>query len=330
MAKKQQATRSAVGGGGRAGPKPAKAPSIFTRWPADHHYALVQSWHHLAARPVATAMTLSVIAIALALPATLIVLLTNLDRATEGWGEAGQITVFLEAGSTEDQANAMAGGLTADAAVDSVDTLSPDQALADFQALEVYDPALDLLDENPLPWTLLITPRPDAEPGELERLLAVLDVEPQVEMAQFDRQWFARAKAVLAIAHRVTWLLGILLGLAVVLIVGNTIRVGIENRRAEIDISRYMGASDGFVRRPFLYGGLWQGVLGGLLAWLLVVVALLSLHGPVARLGDTYGEQPFALTGLGATGSLTLVGVAVTLGVAGSWLAVSRHLSTSG
>ncbi len=287
-----------------------------------------ESFAQLGLRPVATAMTLAVIAIALALPATLSVLLDNLDRASANWSEAGQITVFLEKSATQTQAEALAETIRQDGAVTSVETLSPDQALADFQALETYDPALELLEDNPLPWTLAVAPRDDVESGELERLLGVLDVEPLVELAQFDREWFARAKAIITVAQRVTTMLAILLGVAVILVVGNTIRMGIENRRAEIQISRIVGASDGFVRRPFLYGGFWQGLLGGLLAWSLVTIALLSLRDPIRRLGATY-DADYQLQGLGLTGFLVLLGISLLLGVAGSWIAVGRHLSST-
>jgi cell division transport system permease protein len=195
-----------------------------------------------------------------------------------------------------------------------------------FNEQSGFGDALKFLDENPLPIVLSVQPIVDqAQPVALAQLLKTLQQEKFVDIAQLDLQWVQRLYAILDILRRGVWIIGGLLALAVLLIVGNTIRLDIENRRAEIEVAKLIGASNAFIRRPFLYTGLWYGVLGGVMAWLLTTVALLLLDEPVRRLSSLY-QSGFELSGLGLGNTFSLLALSCALGLAGSWLAVGRHL----
>jgi cell division transport system permease protein len=201
------------------------------------------------------------------------------------------------------------------------------EALAEFRRLSGFGEALDLLGENPLPVVLLLQPSQRASTPEGAAALADrLGKLPEVDMAQLDLEWVRRLHAMTRTAERGIWVLVTLLSLAVLLIVGNTIRLEINNRRQEIEITKLVGATNAFIRRPFLYDGLWYGILGGLIAWLLITLSLLLLQGPVADLAGLYDSQ-FDLAGLSLGGSLVVLGGSGLLGLAGAWLAVGRHLA---
>ena len=152
-----------------------------------------------------------------------------------------------------------------------------------------------------------------------------LSALPGVELAQLDVQWVKRLHAILQIIRRSVTALAALLSLAVLLVVGNTIRLDILNRRAEIEVTKLIGATDGFIRRPFLYGGIWYGLLGGILALALSGAALLLLREPVAQLSSLYASA-FRLRMFDWRLAALVLGGGATLGWLGSWLAVGRHL----
>ena len=269
-------------------------------------------------------MTLAVIGIALALPAGLHALLANLQAVTAGWQGEARLSLFLERSVPEARARALAAELRRRPDVRAVELITPEQALAEFRALSGFGEALDALDENPLPAVLAITPAED-DPEALAALAARLRALPEVELAQLDLEWVRRLHAILALARRGVAVVAALLAVAVLLVVGNTIRLEIQNRREEIVVAKLIGATDGYIRRPFLYSGLWHGLIGAALAWLLVEGALTLLRGPAARLAELYGSA-WRLTGLDARASLLLVAGGALLGLAGAWLAVGRHL----
>jgi cell division transport system permease protein len=201
------------------------------------------------------------------------------------------------------------------------------EALAEFQADSGFGDVLQALDENPLPSVIIVQPRPEySEPRGMGQLVEGFKGYGEVDIAQYNLQWVKRLYAMMEIVQRGVLVLAGLLSVAVLLIVGNTIRLGIQNRRSEIEIAKLFGATDAFIRRPFLYSGLWYGLVGGLIAMALVSVAVALLARPVTLLAELYYSE-FPLQGLGATPSLAVVGAGALLGLGGSWLAVGRHLS---
>lgn len=271
-------------------------------------------------------MTVAVVGIALALPAGLQLLVSN-GRALAGqWDTAIELSVYLEGGVTADEARRMAANLEADDTIASVRLITAEQAWQSLETAGGLGQALAALDENPLPHTLVIVPAAGRDtPEAVSELAARLRDSLPAELVQADTEWVARLHAMLDVLRRVVLLAGLMLALGVGLIVGNTIRLDIQARRDEIEVAKLIGATDAFIRRPFLYSGLWHGLLGGLLALALVSLSLWALEGPVARLAGLYGTG-FRLVGPGPAGALALTAAGALLGWGGSWLSANRNL----
>ncbi|HJX18687.1 MAG TPA: permease-like cell division protein FtsX, partial [Acidiferrobacterales bacterium] len=275
--------------------------------------------------PLATLLTLTVIGITLALPSGLFVMLDNLERVSAGWDRGAQASLFLKRSVTEAGARKLAQQIRAMSAVAGVDYISREAALVEFRKQSGFGTALNALDSNPLPAVLVVRLAVADDPAAVAPLMKTLAGLPGVDLAQLDIEWLQRLTALLRLAERAVAMLAVLLSLAVLLIIGNTIRLAVVNRRTEIEIIQLVGGTPGFVRRPFLYSGLLQGMLGGLLAWLLVEASLLLLSGPARELAGLYGSN-FALTGLGADQGLFLTLAGALLGWIGSRLAVGWQL----
>lgn len=291
-----------------------------------HAQVLFYSLGRLYRNRYASLLTIAVIGIALALPTGLYVLLMNLQQVSGGWNRAAQISLFLKPSVSDAQAEKLAARLHDWPQIAAVSVITRAQGLAEFQRLSGFGSALKALGENPLPAVLVIRPsETHSRPDAVQALMTKLRALKTADTVELDMQWLKRLFALMAIGQRAVLVIGGLLALAVLLIVGNTIRLDIQNRRDEIEITKLIGASDAFIRRPFLYHGLWYGLLGGLAAWLLVDVSLWLLQGPVQRLATLY-QSGFELSSVSAAGVLGLLALSGLLGWLGSWLAVGRHL----
>ena len=300
--------------------------NVLAAYLTHHLRVFVASLGHLTRNPMPTFMTSAVIAISLALPAGLYVALGNVGQLGASWDTSTQVSLYLKTDASLKQAETLAARLRLHKSIKSIDIIDKQAGFEQFKQVSGFGDALKFLDGNPLPIVLAVQPIVDPEqPQQLDRLVRQLQQEKQVELAQLDMQWVKRLYAILAIAQRAIWVIGGLLALAVLLIVGNTIRLDIENRRAEIEVAKLIGASNAFIRRPFLYTGLWYGLIGGALAWLLTSLALALLSGPVQQLSRLYSSD-FALSGLSAGNVASLLLISCGLGLVGSWLAVGRHL----
>lgn len=287
-----------------------------------HRLSARDALRRLLRAPFGSLLTVLVLAVALSLPALLYVVLDNvrvLAGAVEG---QAQLSLFLKLDVDEKTQRALASRIEARADVARVQVITRDAALAEFRAQSGYAEALELIDGNPLPGVLVVQPKQvaDAEP-----LRAALAKEKNVDSVQLDSAWLQKLSAILVIGERLAQALAAAFVLAVLLVVVNSIRLAVENRRDEILVSRLVGATDAWVRRPFLYTGLWFGLAGGLLSAALVSGLVFWLDGPVARLAALYGST-FELHGPGLVGLPLLVIAGALLGVAGAWLAVGRHL----
>ncbi|MGQ9659751.1 MAG: permease-like cell division protein FtsX [Thermochromatium sp.] len=306
-----------------------RTPRLLERlgiWLNQHLQTLIETLGRLRANPVPSAMTVAVIGISLALPAALYVLSQNLRLMTGGWDQTAAISLFLNLDLDDQTAAALAQQLSGWEEIARVNLITRDQALAEFRDLGGFEDALDKITKNPLPNVLAIYPTPEhADPDRLaalqERLLAL----PEADFARMDTLWLQRLQAILDLGEVIALLLGGLLGIGVLLIVGNTIRLEILNRRIEIEIMELVGATAAFIRRPFLYTGAWYGLLGGLTAWFLVTLLILILQGYVLRLASLYHSE-FRLSGLGLADTGAMLGAGILLGLIGSWLAVNQHL----
>jgi cell division transport system permease protein len=276
--------------------------------------------------PFSNFMTVLVIAIALALPAGLQILLDNGKSLSQSWDGASRISLYLKIDLNESQTKQLADEIRQNLAVERVDVILPEKALADFSARSGFADAIAELDSNPLPPTLVIQPATShTSPAASEKLLAQFLKRSEVVQAQLDLDWIRKLYALLQLAEKAATALGVALGLAVLLIVGNTIRLSVQNRREEIEVVKLVGATDAFIRRPFLYTGFWYGLLAGLLCWIILEISLLWLQDPVADLAGLYQSQ-FAISGLNMLKSLQLISFSCGLGLLGSWLSVGRHI----
>jgi cell division transport system permease protein len=275
-------------------------------------------------QPGGTVLTVLVIAIALALPAGLRVFVNNAGALSEGWEGAADFTVYLGMDLDATRAQQLADEIAARADVADATLISRDEALQEFRAQSGFGEALDALQENPLPHTLVVRPA-GTDVGMVERLALELDSLDETALVQVDTEWVARLQSILSLITRVVDIATVLLGLAVVLVIGNTIRLEINTRRGEIEVSKLVGGSDGFIRRPFLYLGFFYGLAGALAAALMILTALLLIRPPVRELAQLYASN-YTLTGLSARETLILLGGGATLGWVGAWLAAARHL----
>jgi cell division transport system permease protein len=291
-----------------------------------HAQVLIGSLGRIVHQPVAALMTMGVIAVALALPLFLSLLLQNARSATGSWNEAYDLSVYMDKKASAVRVQALAKQLRQRGDVAAVRIITAEQALAEFRSDSGFGTALDALEDNPLPDTLVVTPTLAAStPQGTESLKVAIAAMSDVQTVQIDTEWVKRLHAMLDLLRRVVLLTGGLLGVGIVLIVSNTIRLDILNRRAEIEVMKLVGASDGFTRRPFLYSGIWYGLGGGLLALVLVAIASTVLARPVAHLAFLYGSG-FSLEGLKMVTGLAVLGLAVGLSWIGSWLAATRHI----
>ncbi|MGD0501629.1 MAG: permease-like cell division protein FtsX [Steroidobacteraceae bacterium] len=295
-------------------------------WLARHAQTLLGSLGRIVRHPLATAMTVAVIAVALALPLFFGVLLQNTRSATANWNQAFELSVYMTQKAGAERADALAKQLRARPDVAAVRVIPADQALAEFRNTSGFGKALDALDGNPLPNTLIVTPTLAAStPEATVALKTSIEAAADVDAVQLDTEWVQRLNAMLDVMRRVLWLTSGLLGLSVVLVVGNTIRLDILNRRDEIEVMKLVGATDGFARRPFLYSGVWYGLGGGIGAVAVVAIAVAVLSRPLSHLAALYGSQ-FELRGLRFGSVIRILGLSIGLGWLGSWIAATRHI----
>lgn len=300
---------------------------LWQAWTEHHKSSALDSFGRLADTPIQTFFTALVVAIALALPAALLVVLGNVQQLADRWDSTPKLTVFLKKEARDTAIQGFQTQLRTMPEIASIEYLSPEQALRDFESQSRFSEALRALDSNPLPPTIIITPAAIAvDEVKLESLRQRLLKDGLVDDVNLDIEWVKRLNAMMDLGRDVIWGFAALLSLGVLLVIGNTIRLEIENRRDEILVIKLVGGTDGFVRRPFLYTGFWYGVIGGLLACLLVSTSVALLTEPVNRVALAYHDT-FSLQGLGVTGCVMVMGCCVFLGSLGAWLAVGRHLS---
>lgn len=293
---------------------------------AAHRWALLGTAGQFRRMPYTTALTCVALGIALAFPAVLFVLLQNIQQVTARWDGAAQISLYLKTSTSEAQAFKLAEQLRAQPDIGKVEYVSKARALEDFQRYSGLGDALALLGENPLPPVLVIHPK-DAQikPDAVKRMVQTLQANPAVDVAQWDMQWLQRLHGLIAVGQRAILVIGALLLVAALVVIGNTIRLAVQNRTQEIKVTKLIGASDGFVRRPFLYSGFCYGLIGGLFAIAVVGTVLWMLNDPVRAVAISYSSN-FELRGLGFELSALLLAAGIGLGLIGSWLSVSRHL----
>ena len=299
-----------------------------TTYLARHAQALLGTIGRLTRQPLASLFTMLVIALALALPASLWVFVANARAAVGGFANTVELTVYLQPEVPLDKAQQLARSARERSGVQAVTLVSAAEGLAEFREYSGFGAALEALEGNPLPHVLKVRP---ATQGmgvtEIAALQSYLEAWPEVDSVRSDTAWVERLRAILDLVARLTSVASVVLGIGVLAVIGNTIRLEINARRAEIEVTKLVGGSNAFVRRPFLYAGLLYGLGGALTAWLIVSVAVAVLAGPATALASTYGRR-FELLGLDARAILAVLISGMLLGLVGAWISSARHLAS--
>ena len=306
----------------------AKRTGPFKAWLHQQKNAIQFSLKRLWFNPVSTWITLAAIAIALSLPTSLSVLLENMQTLTDNKREVPTVTLFMKENISEQHTKDRAELLSELDEVSGVQVITRDQAIENFRKISGFAETLEALPENPLPHVLILTPKLSMFSNlesDLDEFAGKLKAYADIETVQVDIDWIQRLRAILNIADRIVLVVSVLLGLTVLLVIGNTIRLDIENRKEEITVTRLIGATNGYIRRPFIYGGFWLGIFGGVISLVIVHIALLFLIEPVNDLAQEYGSN-FTLNGVGVMMTLQILVVSAILGIVGAWLAVGRYL----
>ena len=292
-----------------------------------HVRQALSSLGELWRQPVASLMTIGVLGLSITLPSTLYIMVKNTEKITAGWEQASEISLFLKSSTSSTSAQQLVARLNTWPEIDAVVYIPADDALKEFQHLSGLGDAIAYLESNPLPDVVLVTPTDKhAGPTAAKALLNKLTQQREVDIGKLDIEWLERLYALVDIASDLVTLIGLLLFVAVVLIIGNTIRLNILNKHDEIVVMKLVGATDAFIHRPFLYTGFWYGLLGGLMAWFAVIIILWWMDSSIQTFAAMY-QKEFNITGLTGTALLTMLGLLVALGLLGSRISVQRHVS---
>lgn len=293
-------------------------------WRDQHFHGFFSSLGRLVARPWASGLTVFVLGFALALPLLFWLVYDNARDLSGGMREAREITVFLKPALDATAASALAAELRKREDVSDVTERTPAQGLAEFRQMSGFGDALDALQDNPLPSVLVVTPRAG---GNLDEppLLGALKADARVDLVQYDAVWRRKLSGILQFGERLIVVVAALLALATLLVIGNTVRMDIQARSAEISVMQTIGASNGFIRRPFLYAGFWYGLLGGLVALLVVGIVEVALAAPIRALIDSYSQR-FTLHGINVLVGVALVAASAAIGWFGAYAVTTRHL----
>ncbi|WP_417617621.1 permease-like cell division protein FtsX [Oceanisphaera sp.] len=292
----------------------------------DHLRQLFASLGELWRTPLSSLMTIAVLGVSLALPASFFVLLKNAESVSAFWQSKAQISLYLQQDTTEQQVTELQQRLSAMPEIDTVTYISAEQGLNDFKGAAGFAEALDLLTDNPLPAVFILgLSEAGRSPDAAELLLADMHAEPTVATARLDMAWLARLSGIVDLLRQVVVGMAGLLLAGVLLVVSNTLRLNILNSRYEIEVMKLVGATDRFIQRPFLYVGLWYGIIGGLLAWWLTLVMVFWLSHKVSALAALY-QSDFDLLGLSLEESLLLILTGTLLSLLASGFSVRRHI----
>ncbi len=299
--------------------------SQLLAWLDHHRQAARLSLLKIFSAPLASGLTVTVIAIALALPAVLALGMSQFSQLVDQREEAPQLTLLLGADVSADEAQVLAKTLNERPDIIDVRLITKDMALKKFVADSGLEDLAGTMTDNPLPHTLWIFPTIDTRPSGVKRLGADLESFERVDRAVVDSLWLQRFDAILALGNQISKTLGFLMAVGTVLVLGNTLRLDIANRREEIVVIKLIGGGDNYTRRPFLYSGFWFGLSGGILAWIFVLTALSAINLAVDDLLHLYNST-FILELPSGNQVLILAGSGSLLGLISGWYVTKVYL----
>jgi cell division transport system permease protein len=292
---------------------------IFT-----HIRQAITSLGELWRSPLWTLITVAVLGVSMTLPTTLHLLVKNIQQVSRSYDQSFEISLFLKNDTTPTEISTLVTLLQGDPQVAKVRLIDKAAAMSEFKQQSGFGEALAFLDQNPLPDVLLITPKIN-QPAAAEALMQKLQKERYVELAKLDISWLERLAALMNLLQQAVYTIAILLLSAALLVIGNTIRLSIMDKKTEIEVMKLVGATDAFIQRPFLYTGIWLGVFGGFLAFVVVEVMLWWLRSAIATVTQLY-QSDFVLNSLTMQEFGWLMLIAVLLGLVGSYIAVRSHI----
>jgi cell division transport system permease protein len=296
-------------------------------WWTAHRRSITATLQRIRRAPVSSLLSTVVIGVALSLPAGMYVVLENMKQLMQQVDTHPQMSIFLKREANRNDLSTIEFKLKQSSSVQKYLLVSRDQALADMRKNSELATILDNLKQNPLPDTFIVWPKNESMES-LEALQKEFKQWSGVAQVQLDAIWIKRVALLFKLARLVVFMLAAVLSIALVAVTFNTIRLQVLMRRDEIEVSQLIGATAGFIRRPFLYYGALQALMGGLLAWLLIAVSLYCLNFPLSELTALYGVQ-FKLQHFNLSDSLSFLVFAAALGWAGAWLSVSHCLSST-
>ncbi|MFD1800869.1 permease-like cell division protein FtsX [Mixta tenebrionis] len=306
-------------------PQP-KSKALKGGWQEQWRYAWRGTLSDMWRQPLATLLTVMVIAISLTLPSVCYMVWKNVSQAAEQWYPTPQLTLYLSKTLDDTAAENVAAALKKEPGVAKVNYLSREEALGEFRNWSGFGGALDMLEQNPLPAVVIVTPELTFQN---EKTLQTLRERVQhidgVDDVRMDDSWFARLAALTGLVGQVATLIGILMVVAVFLVIGNSVRLSIFARRDTINVQKLIGATDGFILRPFLYGGALLGLSGAVLSLILSQALVLRLESVVAQVASVFGTT-FRISGLSWDESLLLLLLSAMIGWIAAWLATVQHL----
>lgn len=285
-----------------------------------------QSLSWLLLSPFTTGLTVLTIGIALTLPTSLYSLVQNLQTAIDSIESTNRISLFIKPELSDKTGQAVFEKLKNNPGIAEIELITKEAGFAELKSHSGFGEALASLEINPIPVVLSISPKDSSNPANFESLLRELSKLPEADFAQVDFEWILKVKAMIAIVNRLIFVFCLLLAIGVIVIVGNTIRLELQNRHEEIAVAKLMGATDSFISRPFFYTGVWYGLLAGTLAWCLSNLLLLYARNPVLTLAELY-HSDFDLSLLGFSETFFLIGFSIFLGITGSLVVVHNHLN---
>lgn len=290
-----------------------------------HVTAFKMGFHHLAKAPLTTFMTILVIGLCLALPMSLYLFVKNIQQFSHGWDKHSSMTVYLDSKTSIQQVNEIIHKVKEYPFVKKTTYINPEAALKEFQEASQIGEILSLLNENPLPGVIAIDIDPKRTTAEqLGAMKVTLEKFPKVASASFDYDWVQKLHTLIAFGKALSHFLYLLIGMGAILMVGNTIRLALERHRDEIEVLTLVGATQAFIRRPFLYRGVLFGLLAGVLAALILRLAIMFLKSPTEELVSLY-QGLFHLEGLPLGDTLLLLVISALLGWLGAMLAFMQQ-----
>ena len=306
--------------------QPSKSKALKGGWQEQWRYALRGTLSDMWRQPLATLLTVMVIAISLTLPSVCYMVWKNVSQAATQWYPAPQLTVYLSKTLDDTAAENVVAQLKQVDGVDNVNYLTREEALNEFRNWSGFGGAMDMLEQNPLPAVAIITPKLNFQNSETMQNLRDSVAKVQgVDEVRMDDSWFARLAALTGLVGQIASMIGILMIIAVFLVIGNSVRLSIFARRDTINVQKLIGATDGFILRPFLYGGALLGLSGAVLSLILSEVLVLRLQSVVANVASVFGTT-FLLEGFSWDEALLLLLIAAIIGWIAAWLATVQHL----